>query len=75
MMTGGLVQFPPGMIVADLLYNIANFLAEMAKYEGAELIFNKAIEYYQKASQRLNVAKVYTAIARMHNTEVYFLLS
>jgi tetratricopeptide (TPR) repeat protein len=58
------------MIVADLLYNIAMFLGEMAKYEGAEIVFNKAIEYYQKASQRLNVAKVYAAIARMHNTEV-----
>jgi hypothetical protein len=62
------------MIVADLLYNIATFLGEMAKYEGAQIVFNKAIEYYQKASQRLNVAKVYAAIARMHNTEASTLI-
>jgi tetratricopeptide (TPR) repeat protein len=65
-----LSQFPPGMIVGDLMFELGQCLLEMAKYNGAEEVYYKAIEYFQKASQRLNVAKVYVDLATLYSTRV-----
>jgi len=54
---------PAEVLKGDLTYQVARFLIEMAKYEGAEKIFVKARNLYNVGSQNLEVAKVDYAIA------------
>lgn len=65
-------RFPAGIIVSDLLFDVAKFLQSVNKYDACEDMYHKSIRYYEKASQRLEVAKVYTEIATLYNLQRRF---
>jgi len=56
---------PADVLQGDLYFQVGRFLVNMAKYEGATLVFKKARNVYNVGSQNLSVAKTDKAIARL----------
>jgi hypothetical protein len=50
---------------SDLIYRVACFLEEIAKYKAAEDILHSALRNYQNESQTLEVAKCHYTIGRV----------
>jgi len=50
---------------SDLMYRVACFLEEIAKYNAAEEILHSALRNYQNESQTLEVAKVHYTLGRV----------
>eukprot|EP01130_Rhizamoeba_saxonica_P017696 TRINITY_DN862_c0_g2_i1.p1 TRINITY_DN862_c0_g2~~TRINITY_DN862_c0_g2_i1.p1 ORF type:complete len:1369 (-),score=302.65 TRINITY_DN862_c0_g2_i1:28-4134(-) len=60
-------QFPSGIIASHLIHNLAKFLQSMNKYKAAKKMYLRAISLFEKASQRLNIAKVLTELSTLHS--------